>query len=297
MKQTYFIALSLIVLIPFQSFSKAEKGKAPVELSANILNSTTVKLNWMGTQKDFAYRIRFRPIDVLTWSVYNVEAPTCTRRISDLKPGTTYQWQVQTQFSKSMRDTSGFVNGPNFTPWEPCETPQGLVTMIDGLNTAALIWLPVGDDVKYKVRLRTEGTKEWTTYTTDKNVLTLDDLEQGKGYEWDVTAQCKKSGLQSEVSDKSFFAASPNVIDNTPIGNYGYNGSQLLTFNVYGNDVIEATLQNHMGEHVEKLPVYYLASNGTVAFNVDKNLPPGLYNIAYRCGSDVQSRTLLIAEK
>jgi hypothetical protein len=290
------VILSFLLVVPFVSFSNVEKGKPAAQLAAAVLNSTTVKLTWIGTQKDFSYRVRYRPVGVLTWTTYNVQAPTCTRRVNDLKPGTSYQWQVQTQFSKSTRDTSSYTNGPNFKPWEPCETPQGLVTMMDGNTGAALMWLPTGDSVQYNVRMRQEGPKEWITYTTDKNVLTVSELESNKGYEWDVTAQCKASDMASEASDKTYFAASPDVLDNTPIGNYAdYDGTQLLKFYANGTDIIEATLQNHLGERIGKLPVYYTASDGTVAFNVNEDLPPGIYNVAYRCGTQVESRNLMIA--
>jgi len=296
MKYAYpLIAFVLMTAHSFPSFSKAEKGKPAAQLAATVLNSTTVKLTWLGTPKDNCYRLRVRPVGVLTWTTYNVSAPTCTRRISDLKPGTSYQWQVQTQFGKSPRDTSTYTSGPNFKPWEPCETPQGLIAMMDGTDGAALMWVPAGDSVQYKVRVRPEGSKEWITYATDKNVLMVTGLEKNQGYEWYLVAQSKASGLESDPSEKSFFAASPDVVDNMPIGNYaGYDGSQLLTFYATGNDAIEATLQNHMGERVEKLPIYYTASNGLVAFNVGENLPPGLYNVSYRCGTQVQSRTLMI---
>lgn len=298
MNKTYFSLILSLILLPMLSHAKAEKGKPAAQLAASVINSTTVKLTWIGTQKDFSYRVRYRPVGVLTWTTYNVQAPTCTRRVNDLKPGTSYQWQVQTQFSRSPRDTSFFTNGPNFKPWEPCETPQGLVTMMSGAGCASLMWVPAGEEVQYKVRIRPEGTKEWLTYTTDKNVLTVSELEPNQGYEWDVTAKCKSSDMASEPSDKTFFAASPDVMDYTPIGNYiDYDGTQLLKFYANGTDIIEATLQNHLGERIEKLPVYYTASNGTVAFNVNENLPPGIYNVAYRCGTNVESRTLMIAGK
>ena len=296
MKLTYSLLLVSFLSIPSFLAAGPAKGKPPLHLAATVLNSTTVKLNWMGTPKDYAYRVRVRPVGVLTWTEYVVAAPSCTRRISDLEPGTPYQWQVQTMFSKSPRDTSAFTNGPTFRPWEPCETPQGLIAMTESTSKVALIWYPAGDGVRYHVRLREESNKEWTSYTTDQNVLVVNGLEPHKGYEWYVSADCANGDLESEKSEKSFFATSPDVLYNAPIGNYGdYARDRVLTFNVYGNDAHEAVLQNQMGQCLGKLPVYYTASNGTVAFNVENDLPPGLYNVSYRCGDSVQSQTLHIA--
>lgn len=298
MKSLYNLSFWLIFVLPVVVFAAdAEKGKRPpANLAAEVLNSNTVKLTWMGTLKDEAYRVRVRPVGVLTWTEYFVVAPSNARRIHDLTPGTAYQWQVQTVFGKSPRDTSAYTNGPTFKPWEPCETPQGLITMLDKTDEAALIWFSVGDDVLYNVKLREEGTTEWMAYATDKNVLVVSGLQPNKGYEWTVSAACKNSGLESDKSDKTFFATSPNVLDNSPVGNYaGIDAHRVLTFDVYGDAVAEAVLQDGMGRCVGKLPVYYTASNGTVAFNVNQNLPPGIYNVSYRCANAVQSQTLMIA--
>jgi hypothetical protein len=298
MKTFYNLLLWLVLLVPsIVVASDAQKGKRPpANLAAEIINSTTVKLTWMGTLKDEAYRIRIRPVGVLTWTEYFVVAPSNARRIHELTPGTSYQWQVQTVFGKSPRDTSAYTYGPTFKPWEPCETPQGLITMLDGNDRAALIWFSVGDDVQYNVKLRAEGTDEWMTYATDKNVLVVNGLEPNKGYEWSVSAACKNSGLESERSDKTYFATSPNVLDASPVGNYaGIDADRVLTFDVYGDAVNEAVLQDGMGRYVGTLPVYYTASNGTVAFRVNQDLAPGIYNVSYRSADAVQSQTLSIA--
>ena len=291
-----FIILAAFV-IPFTVNAESKVKKPPTQLAVEIINSNTAKLTWLGTLKDEAYRLRVRPVGAITWKEYFVVAPSNARRITDLLPGTTYQWQVQTVFGKAPKDTSAFTTGPNFKPWEPCETPQGLITMLDGTSKAALMWFSMGDGVRYNVRMRPEGTETWTSYTTDKNVLVVSGLTSHLGYEWFVSSECVESGLESEKSDKTYFATSPDVIyDYNPAANYDdFDNTRVVMFNQYGDDAAKAVLLDGMGRPVETLPVYYTASNGTVAFNVDNELPPGLYNVSYRCGEAVQSQTLLVA--
>lgn len=292
-----FIAVFIQITIAGQ---KPQTKKVPTQLSVEIVNSTSAKLSWIGNLDDYSYRLRIRPIGVLTWKYYYVEAPTNMRRVMDLQPGTKYQWQVQTQFSKSSKDTSIFVDGPNFTPWEKCDAPNGLLAVTGEFGrSVALVWLPTGTDVSYSVSVRESEAKEWTTYHTNRNLLLLNELPEGTGYDWRVRAFCGPDQLESAFSETSYFALQNGNVVSNEIGIPGnikmVEAWQLLTFDVQDADgPASALIQDHMGRKVGELPVFYTSSSGKIAFKISETLPPGLYSVAYQNAGKTVTKTVMV---
>jgi hypothetical protein len=294
-----------LICAPFLNYandSEADKQRPPIELTANVINSNTVKLSWIGMQKDVSYNMRIRPVGVLTWTNYTIQAPTCTRRINDLVAGTTYQWQVQTQFSSRIRDTSIYVNGKTFTAWEPCEMPQNLSAVVNDPMNVMLSWSGPTENIRYSVRLREKNETTWVVYETANTSVLIDNLNPNAEYDWNVKALCTNSDMTSETSETTGFNSSDeNIIaENSAMltGITQESQNRLVTFNSEASNSypVEAKLVDCVGKNVESLKVYYTASNGTVAFDLSDQLAPGLYNISYRCGTDVQSQTVMIGE-
>lgn len=307
MRRVYYITVALFLISSglvsasqVDAHKDAQKNRPPSQLAAEVINSNTAKLSWIGTPKDYAYRLRVRPEGVLTWTYYNVKAPTSTRRISDLIPGTVYHWQVQAQYSDRSRDTSEYSTGKTFTAWEPCAVPQNPMAFINEPTRVWLTWFG-SENTLYTVRLRAKDDKTWIKYETTNNGIWIDNLDPHTEYDVNVTSHCINSDMDSETSETIHFnTASIALVETTssPMGSAeNFSPERLITFSSESERTypVEAKLLNPMGNHVETLPVYYSSSNGNVAFDINSDLPPGLYNVSYRCGMDVQSQTVMIA--
>ena len=309
MRNAYFLVASLFLTGLFTATSAAppsaskSKKRPPINLTVEVLNSTTARLSWVGSPKDEKYRLRVRPDNVLTWTYYNISAPTSTRRLSDLVPGTLYHWQVQTRFSGRDRDTSNYVTGASFTAWEPCNAPQNPLAFVNEPTRAWLTWHSDAEDAQYTVRLKKDGDKNWIAYETSNNNIWIANLEANTVYSWNVITRCVQSGLISESSETVSFNTEDGatvVVSNAslPIGAANsFSPDRLVSFD--GENTrkfpVEAMLLDAMGQPVESLPVYYTTSTGTVSFDLNSELPPGLYNVSFRCGMDVQSRSVMIS--
>jgi len=301
----------LTLLISSSGFSAApNKGSYPVKLNAEVINTTTVKLTWEGGKKDYAYRVRSREAGRLDWAAYyTIKAPTSVRRLSNLRPGVKYEWQVQTMYSDSRHDTSHFIAGPSFTTFSDCDKPGNMEARVLSSSTVILRWEYMSPGALYMVKIKMKRDSSFTTYNTNTNNLVVGGLEPGKGYEWAMMAYCDGTlgGGHSDFTDTTLFVTAMSEegssdIAPQKINSYENNSWQsredinYVTFRHNGEKEASnnATLINQVGQ-VTQIPMYYKATNGEIAFDIEEAMPPGIYNIEYISGKNLYNRTILIA--
>ncbi len=291
--------------------SKPVKGPAPGELSYQVINSSSIKLIWQGSLRDYIYTLRYRVKGSSQWTYYSIEAPTTVRRVFNLVPATWYEWQVQTAFSSSKKDTSSFVKGPDFVTGVDCHAPDYLNATVLENNKTIFRWEMTSPEAVYTVRVREKGKDEWSIYQTSINNLLLSDLNEGKIYQWDVSVTCdEKLHLESSHSEINTVQLPVNNSTNSKWQSpyYRYeNLSNLKSENIQYITFIEnkksigkfknAFLVNVMGERLMTLPVYYKSNSGEVAFELSDNILPGVYSVEFLNSGEQISKPIIISSR
>ena len=80
-------------------------------------------------------------------------------------------------------------------PYEPCETPTGLAVSSYDEESISLVWDNNGAVESWNVRLREQGTEDWTTEVAYENAHTFHGLAAHTTYEMQVQANCGGDNL------------------------------------------------------------------------------------------------------
>ena len=87
----------------------------------------------------------------------------------------------------------------------PCSAPGGLTSSVLGV-TSTVSWTPVSNAIKYDLRRRELGSLTWNyIYSMTATSRTLNNLNQGSTYEWEVRTYCNTGGMSSWSSTQTFF--------------------------------------------------------------------------------------------
>ncbi len=306
--KSFFIIFSLLSFTLFSEAS-APKGGGPQKLEATIINSTTVKLTWQGEMKDFAYRLRKRAIGDKQWTYYNINAPTSLRRFSNLLPATKYEWQVQTFYSESKRDTSFFISGPNFTTFSNCDQPENLESEVVSSQQAILRWEFMNTNALYKIKLKVYGADSWKVYFTSSNNLIVSNLIPSTLYEWSMVAYCDgDTNFQSPSSENARFVTAENdddviSISEPKINSYENNSWKsnddiniVAFYQKENSQQQQANLISTVGQ-VRAINMYYRTNEGEIAFDINDEIPDGVYTLEYVTNHKLYSQTIIVARR
>ena len=160
---------------------------APDALTVGTVTASQAELSWDPVSTVQNYLLRYRAVGATNWtqiSTANISFVT----LAGLVSGVNYEWQVKTDCNSSESD---WVSGANFqTEGTSCNSPSGLsLTNITG-TSAQLDWNVVAGALEYDLRYRVLGTTAWTTIQVSGNSVTLQNLEIGTDYEWEIRSNC-----------------------------------------------------------------------------------------------------------
>lgn len=76
-----------------------------------------------------------------------------------------------------------------------CDAPVGMISTVNGPNSATVSWSSVATADAYQVQGRKVGTSSWRSKVTYTNSFTVNTLEGDNDYEWQVRARCGDGSL------------------------------------------------------------------------------------------------------
>lgn len=292
-------AIMAVVFILFSmSLSMAQSSSPLSGIKSEVISSTQVKVSWEGSISDKAYEIRRRENNNSFWVYNTVTAPSTSRRFTNLKPATTYEWEVRIVGGKN--DT--FVPGGQFTTFSNCELPDDYTIHYSGLTGATLNWSYGNNIEKYAVRVKTVDEEAWKTYYTDYTSLTLNGLQPYTEYEWQVSSYCSAtSEMGSAFSTSQYFSTesylqlglnqvminrknllkktSPTILSSTQSGTNSNNLVRMI---------------NTLGQTVKQFPISYTDSSGDLFIDINNEPPAGIYFMKAPSGMNISGQKVLV---
>ena len=106
-------------------------------------------------------------------------------------------------------------------PYEPCETPTGLAVSSYDEESISLVWDNNDAVESWNVRLREQGTEDWTTEVAYENAHTFHGLAVHTAYEMQVQANCGGDNLSDWTA---------SVVQTTLVGINSYLESNVTLY-------------------------------------------------------------------
>jgi hypothetical protein len=145
-------------------------------------------LRWTSIPTAVQYRVSFRPVGNPTWTTVNITAPDTLRTLTNLNPGTQYEYRMRTLCPNNV--LSNWSNSQFFTTLS-CGIPTSFAVGTVTETTAALSWDPVVNATGYRLRFRPIGNTNWSNVN---NITltnhTLTGLDPGTNYEVEIRTDC-----------------------------------------------------------------------------------------------------------
>jgi hypothetical protein len=243
--------------------------------SSAITNQATI--NWSAVADATFYNFRKRLQGSSAWSNAGTEYGT-SRTISNLTPGTSYEWQVRSQCDYSGSNISAWSSEQSFTTQELCTTPTGPNELNITTTTADLIWDAIPGSWGYRLMYLENGAA-WNTKVVDTlntNIDAVSSLNPGTLYKWRVRGICHASGQNnspwngweffSTLSSNRITAGDVDLGDNLNIYPNPTNGVFNISFisaeinnfeitiiDAFGNLVSKEEKQNFVGEYTKQV--------------------------------------------
>ncbi len=189
----------------FTTTSSAGCGIA-TGLAVNSLTTNSAILVWLAVTGGLNYNLQYKASTASTWTTVAVTgiAYTCT----GLTPGTTYNFQVQSNCSSG---SSSYSTPVNFTTLTSCGTPSGLASSGITTTTASVSWGAVSGATSYNLQYKTSAGTTWTTIPTGTTSLGLTGLVAGTTYNFQVQTICS-SGSSAYSAAASFTTVASGTV-------------------------------------------------------------------------------------
>ncbi len=269
----YFLTLTLFSVL-LQENVKAEISK-PNKLKAEVISSSQVKLNWVGSMDDFCYQVRVKLKNETAWTEYIVAAPSINRRINNLIPGASYNWEVQC-CGKSKKEVSGYIKGDDFIPFTNCNAPQEISMVRSGLDYLIVNWDENGSS-KYEVKIKDAINSEIKIYFTQNSTIRIDNLLPYTEYEISISSFCKDTDLTgsvfSEAETFSTYSFLQNDFERVAISD---NNSAWPAIGTKPKMFASARLINALGQIISDIKPASTNHEG-IYFDLNVNTPSGIY--------------------
>ncbi len=177
----------------------------PSHLFTLNITSYTATLDWSSVFGAWSYAVQIREINGPWTNVPGSPFTETQAEVTDLTPGTTYQWRVKTNCEND--NYSLWTKPATFkTPPIPtCDAPYWLLTNNITESSGNLDWSPIYGAASYSMQWRQPGG-DWIDIPAGvwtETWYTLTGLLPGTDYEWRVRTHC----LNSLVSEWSTHAA------------------------------------------------------------------------------------------
>ncbi len=180
--------------------------KRPSHLFTINITPYSATLDWSSVPGAWSYIVQIREVNGSWMDVPGSPFTETQADVTDLTPGTIYQWRVKTNCENDK--FSLWTKPATFkTPPIPtCDAPHWHMTDNITESSANLDWSPVYDAESYSMQYRQPGG-DWIDIpagTWTETWYTLTGLEPGTDYEWRVRTHCK-NGLTSDWTEPTPF--------------------------------------------------------------------------------------------
>lgn len=186
----------------------------PQNLNATGVEATFATLNWDAVSGATAYNVQWRQLGTSTWSTGSTANTALV--VSGLSPRTTYEYQVQAVCGSTSGNYSGAATFSTANSDSTCGIPAGLNATTVTTSTATLNWLSVSGAFSYNVQWRAVGATTWSSSSTGALSLSINGLNAGTQYEFQVQAVC--SSASGAFSASANFTTTSTQSCGTPSG-------------------------------------------------------------------------------
>ena len=169
-------------------------------LMVSGISTTTVTLTWNAFVTAVSYYVQYREVGSSTWILDSTSVNSYNA--SNLNPGATYEWQVQTVCSGGTSiwsNISSFITAPLV-----CNSPGGIIISNLSAITADFTWTPATAAIGYNVQYRLTGSSTWISVSTTSNSLHISGLQPNSNYEIQIQTICSGGGTSAFSSSVNF---------------------------------------------------------------------------------------------
>lgn len=199
-------AVDAVLVVTFQVVSSPPG--APQDLTATVLSSTSVRLDWTDASDDEqSFRVERRS-SILTpfTEVGSVGANTTTFTDASLQPGTSYAFRIRACNAAGCSEYEGPVIAITAAGQQSPAAPSGLVADAVSVSEVRLEWTDnASNEDEFRVERRLSSVAEFALAgTTDADDTTFQDggLSAGTSYVYRVQA-CNAVGCSAFTSEAS----------------------------------------------------------------------------------------------
>ncbi|NJB87392.1 hypothetical protein GGR26_003172 [Lewinella marina] len=149
----------------------------PSALTVVSVLDTSVTLTWTPATEAIRHAVQFRPVGTVGW--LSTSSLNNTVRITNLSPGTTYEWRIRTVCTIANETKSGqYLTGTAFTTTgaTACYLPTDPRTRVLSDTSAILIWNDLSPGTDYVVRYRPKNAISWTNALTGMTLVHSDSI-------------------------------------------------------------------------------------------------------------------------
>ncbi len=171
----------------------------PGSLNVSNITTSSANLSWNAVNGASSYQARIKSVASSSWTTYNTTSTSLS--LSVFTASTQYEFQVRTVCVSS---SSNYSTSFNFTTGSACSPPTVLSASNIVSPSATLSWNTVSGASSYLMRIRRVATNSWSYYSTTNTVYTLNSLQNGTQYEFQVRSNC--GAVKSSYSVSFYFS-------------------------------------------------------------------------------------------
>lgn len=212
---------------PETIFSTAKDCNPPTT-TVSPISMTTARVNWTPTTGIKGYELRYQvkdPFSVWEQPYKNVGADASFADFTNLKLGTTYQYQIRMQCNDDY--FSDYSDVREFTT-KTCEAPITTVSQVR-YTSARVNWAVINTSQGFELRYRIKGKTDWfasLTATGSATFIDISNLTIGTTYEYEVRLKCTASGF-SPYSATAEFTTAFCEVPQTTVSNITYISARI----------------------------------------------------------------------
>ncbi|MFM2207649.1 MAG: hypothetical protein RL213_1624 [Bacteroidota bacterium] len=201
----------------------------PTGITVTNVTTSGATISWISVTGATSYNLTYCVAG--TTNCTTVSSPTNSITISNLSPGTTYNYTLQSVCSNG---TSSTVSGSFTTVATSCGNPTGLATSSITSSGVTLTWAGVSGAINYYIQYKTSTATSWTTTTSTLTSKTITGLSASTTYNWQVQAVCNGL-LGTYVAGPNFTTAAGACTDTWESNNSSSAAKTISTnTNIFG---------------------------------------------------------------
>ncbi|MFM2134746.1 MAG: hypothetical protein RL021_146, partial [Bacteroidota bacterium] len=180
---------------------------APTGITVTNVTTSGATISWVSVTGATSYNLTYCVAGTTNCTTASSASNSIT--VSNLSPGTTYNYTLQTVCSTG---TSSTVSGTFTTIATSCGDPTNLATSSLTSSGVTLTWVAVSGAISYNIQYKTATATGWTTTTSTVTSKSITGLSAATTYNWQVQAVCN-GVLGAYVAGPNFTTAAGACTD------------------------------------------------------------------------------------